>query len=230
MTFQPTDSNGAAAVAVKPGNRAIKLVIIIAAAVIIALASTIALVIISRPQISPNDLAEKFFIAVAELDYDTMCDCFAFDYDGVMNLMVKYNSYLENNLEETYGTSNVREIRSRPEEREKVKERYMSLYGEDYKISCEIVSSSVLTESEQAEAVENYKEMFFDITKNTDFLTELSLLYKQSNLDNTEEMRLIEMNTVIEGSLGEDTDDFSIYCVKINGVWKAITSNFPSFI
>lgn len=229
LISQPIEPNGTAAVLQKSGSRAVKLVLIIAAVVIIALASTIAIVINSRPQISPEELAEKLSIAVAEVDYDTICDCIAFDYDGAVNLMVKYNSFLKNHLEETYGTSNVRQIWNRPEEREKVKERYMSLYGDDYKISCEIISSSVLTESEQAEAVENYKEMFFDITKNTDFLNELSLLYKQSNLDNTEEMRLIEMNTAIKGSLGEHTDDFSVYCVKINGVWKAITFNFPSF-
>lgn len=220
----PINHDGAYDVQQKANNKSLKLVLIIAVAAIIALISTIALIINSNSHQSPEDLAKRYFVAVAELDYNTMCDCFALDLDGAINFMVENNSFLKENLEETYGTSNIKEIYNRPEVRDKAKKQYISRYGDDYKISCEVVSLSTLSESEKEDHLNEFKKSFFDASDDTESLAELSLLYKKSNLDNAEEMRCVEIKTIIEGNLGKDSGTFTVYCVKVNGVWKVITS------
>ncbi len=223
ITSQPINQDGTVAVQQKTNNKSLKLVLLIVIAAIVILVGAILLIVNLGSHQSPEDLAKRYFVAATELDYNTMCDCFALDLDGAVNIMVENNSYLKENLEEIYGTSNIKEIYNNPEERDKVKEQYMSLYGDDYKISCEVVSLSTLSESEKEDNLNKFKKSFFDASDDTESLAELSLLYKKSNLDNAEEMCCVEMKTIIEGSLDKDSTNVTVYCVKVNGAWKVIT-------
>ncbi len=220
---QPIYQGGAYVVQRKTNYKTLTIALIIAAVVIIALIITLVIVFSLGSREAPEDVAKRYFIAMTEMDYNTMCNCFALDLDGATNIMVEKNSYLKENLEEMYGTSNIREIYNSTEQREKIKSEYSSRYGDDYKISCEVISLTTLSESEKEKYLSEFKKSFFELSSDTESLDKLSALYKASNLDYAEEMCSVEMKTMIEGNQDKDSANFTVYCVKTNGAWKIIT-------
>lgn len=158
-------------------------------------------------------VAEKFAVAITELDYNTLFECYAMDMESAMNSMFDAGDMQE--MLDFYGMTELSDLYDMMHK--DAVDDLKTTHGDDFKITTKVIDCTELDEKTEKTFIENCKIQVDSTAKDY-------AVNSEDLLDTTKIEKVVKVTVecTISGSTDSNVEEDELYCVFIDGTWKVV--------